>query len=37
MFGFEDPEVAYHLEKQKKQEFLTIEIANKGFNPIEFA
>ena len=36
MFGF-DPEITYHLERQQKQEFLTVEIANKGFNPVEFA
>ena len=32
MFGL-DPEIAYHLEKQKKQDFLRDEIANKGYNP----
>jgi len=36
MFGF-DPELAYHFEREKKQAFLTEEIANKGFNPVEFA
>jgi len=36
MFGL-DPEIAYHLERQQKQNFLTEEIANKGFDPVEFA
>lgn len=36
MLGF-DPELAYHFDRQQKQTFLTDEIANKGFNPVEFA
>jgi len=36
MFGL-DPEIAYHLEKTKKQDFLRDEILMKGFNQVEFA
>lgn len=36
MFGL-DPEIAYHLERQKKQDFLRDEVLMKGFNQVEFA
>lgn len=36
MFGM-DPEVAHYIETQKKQDYLMKEIAEKGFNQIEFA
>ena len=37
MFGM-DPEIAlYMAEKQKKQDFLLIEVINKGYNQVEFA
>ena len=33
-----DPEIAqYWAEKQNKQEFLKIEVAEKGYDTIEFA
>lgn len=33
-----DPEIAlYMAEQKKKQDFLSIEISLKGYNPIEFA
>jgi len=31
MFGF-DPEIAYHLERQKKQDFLKDDIVKKDYN-----
>ena len=32
-----DPEITYHLQTQLKQDYLTEQVLNKGYDQIEFA